>query len=161
MTRKRLISAGISLLVVGVVGLVYAQWTTNGTGSGYAKAGTETDLSTVDVSANVTTDPNHQLYPGTNGDVLVKIHNPNHYSVAVTSVSTGSGSVSSSGGLGTCTTNAVSLNSPQSVSITIPAQSDSTETTLTNAAHMGNSDNGCQGATFTIPVNLTGASNGS
>jgi hypothetical protein len=159
--RPRMIRAGIAVLVLGVVGLVYAQWTTNGTGSGYAKAGTEQDLSTIDVSANVTTNPADQLYPGTNGDVLIKVHNPNPYAVVVTQVSTGSGSVTASGGIGTCTTTAVSLNSPQSVSISVPASSDSAATTLTDAAHMGNSDNGCQGATFTIPVNLTGASNGS
>jgi hypothetical protein len=159
--QRRMIKLGVTLLVLGAVGFVYAQWTTNGTGSGYAKAGQETDLSTVDVSADVTSDPNSQLYPGTNGDVVIKIHNPNHYSVTVTQISTGTGSVTSSGGNGTCTTNAVSLNSPQSVSITVPANSDSAETHLANAAHMGNSDNGCQNATFTIPVNLTGASNAS
>jgi hypothetical protein len=159
--KRRMITAGMTLLILAAVGLVYAQWTTNGSGSGYAKAGTSQALSTIDVSANVTTDPAHQLYPGTNGDVLIKVHNPNPYAVTVTQVSTGTGSVSATGGIGTCTTTGVSLNSPQTVSISVPANSDSAETTMTNAAHMGNSDNGCQGATFTIPVNLTGQSNGS
>jgi hypothetical protein len=159
--KRRIIKAGLTLLVLGVVGLVYAQWTTNGSGSGYAKAGSAQDLSTIDVSANVTTDPANQLYPGTNGDVLIQIQNPNPYSVTVTQISTGTGSVTATGGIGTCTTTAVSLNSPQTVSINVPANSNSAETTLTDAAHMGNSDNGCQGATFTIPVNLTGASNAS
>jgi hypothetical protein len=159
--KRRTITAGMTVLVLGVVGLVYAQWTTNGSGSGYAKAGSAQDLTTVNVSANVTTDPARQLYPGTNGDVLIQIHNPNPYSVTVTQVSTGTGSVTATGGIGTCATTAVSLNSPQAVSISVPANSDSVETTLSNAAHMGNSDNGCQGATFTIPVSLTGASNAS
>ena len=40
-TRKmRLIGAAVTVLVLGVVGLVWAAWTTNGSGSGYAKAGT-------------------------------------------------------------------------------------------------------------------------
>ena len=43
--------------------------------------------------------------------------------------------------------------------IDIPA-SGQTDTTLNNAASMSNASNdGCQGATFTIPVTLTGASN--
>jgi hypothetical protein len=160
--KQRIIKAGATLLVLGVVGLVYAQWTTNGSGSGYAKAGTAQNLSTNDVSANVTTDPANQLYPGTDGDVLVQIHNPNPYPVTVTQIGTGSGSVSATGGTGTCTTTGVSLNSPQTVSIAVPANGDSAETTVTDAAHMsGSTQTGCQGATFTIPVSLTGASNAS
>ena len=37
--KKRLIGAAMTLLVLGAVGLVYAAWTTNGSGSGFAKAG--------------------------------------------------------------------------------------------------------------------------
>jgi len=54
-TRKtRLIGAGVTIIVLGVVGLVYAAWTTNGSGSGYAKAGAAQDLSTLDASAETT-----------------------------------------------------------------------------------------------------------
>jgi hypothetical protein len=156
--KQRLLTAALTILVLSAVGLVYAAWTTNGTGSGYAKAGSAQDLSTVDVSANVTTLPN-KLYPGTDGDVLIKIHNPNPYPVRVTQVAA-NGAVTASGGTGTCTTTGVTLTSPQTVSIDVAANSDSAETTLTNAAHMSNSSQtGCQSATFTLPVSLTGASN--
>jgi hypothetical protein len=160
--KARLITAAITMLVLGAVGLVYAAWTTNGSGSGYAKAGSAQNLSTQDVSASVTTDPTKLLYPGTNGDVVVQIHNPNQYAVHVSQLTTGSGSVTPSGGSGTpacdTTNNAVSLNSPVSVSIDVAAQSDSAVTHVDNAAHMGDSANGCQGATFAIPVNITGTS---
>ena len=69
-------------------GLVYAAWTSSGTGSGYAKAGTAQALTTVDVSASTTA----TLYPGSSGNVLIKISNPNPYPVRVTSV-TGNGPI--------------------------------------------------------------------
>jgi hypothetical protein len=132
MTRKsRLITAGIAILALGAVGLVYAAWTTNGSGSGYAKAGSSQALTTIDVSASTTAD----LYPGTDGDVVLEVSNPNPYPVRVTD--------------------------EHGLTIDIPA-SGSTQATLANAAHMSNaSQTGCQGATFTIPVSLTGASNAS
>ncbi len=66
LTRKsRLIGGAITILVLGVVGLVYAAWTTNGSGAGYAKATSAQALTTVDVSASTVAD----LYPGADGDV--------------------------------------------------------------------------------------------
>lgn len=154
-TRMRQLIAGLlTLLVFGVVGLVYAAWTTSGSGSGYAKAGSAQALTTVDVSASTTA----TLYPGANGDVLVKINNPNPYPVRVTDV-TGNGTITADSGHATCVTSGVTFTDQHSQTIDIPASSQ-TQTTLTGAAHMSNaSDNGCQGATFTIPVSLTGASN--
>jgi hypothetical protein len=155
-TRKsRLIGGATTILVLGVVGLVYAAWTTNGSGTGYAKAGTAQALSTVDASASTTAD----LYPSSNGAVIVNIHNPNPYGVTVTDVTAGSGSVTASGGSGTCATTGVSLNAQHGLSIAVPANGNSGPVTLNNAAHMDNtSDNGCQGAVFAIPVALDGAS---
>ena len=152
--RRRVIGAAITLLVLGVVGLVYAAWTTSGTGSGYAKAQTAEALTTVDVSATTAA----TLYPGATGDVYVEISNPNDYPVRVTSV-TGNGAITASGGTGTCTTTGVTYTNQTGLTIDVPANG-STQSTLTGAAAMSNaSANGCQGATFTIPVSLTGASN--
>jgi hypothetical protein len=155
-TRKtRLVGGAIVILVLGVVGLVYAAWTTSGSGSGYAKAGTAQALTTVDASAATTAD----LFPNTDGTVKVNIHNPNPYQVTVTDVTAGAGAVTATGGIGTCTTTGVSLNDQHGLSIVVPANGNSGVVTLNNAAHMSNaSENGCQGATFTIPVALAGAS---
>ena len=152
--NRRLIGGGITAIVLVAVGLVYAAWTTNGTGSGYAKAQTAQALTTVDVSATTAA----TLYPGATGDVNVRIANPNPYPVRVTSV-TGNGAVTASGGSGTCTTTGVTYTDQTGLTIDVPA-TGATTSTLTGAAQMSNaSDNGCQGATFTIPVSLTGASN--
>ena len=153
--KSRLIGGAVSILVLGVVGLVYAAWTTSGSGSGYAKAGTAQALTTVDVSASTTAD----LYPGTDGKVIVRINNPNPYPVKVTDIN-GNGPITASGGIGTCATTGVTYTN-QSGTFNVPANSAATFT-LNNAAHMSNaSENGCQGATFAIPVTLVGASNAS
>lgn len=156
---RRLVGIAVALLMLGIAGLVYAQWVASGSGQGYARAGKATNLSTVDVSANVSATTG-LLYPGANGDVRVQIHNPNPYPVKVTEISSGAGAVTASGGTGTCTVTGVSLNSPQAVAIEVPAEGDSAEEVLSGAAHMSNSsEDGCQDATFTIPVALTGVSN--
>ena len=149
--KHRLVTAAVAVLVVGVVGLVYAAWVTNGTGSGYAKASTAQSLTT---SAVV---PTATLYPGADGNVQVTINNPNSFPVRVTAIS-GNGAITAAGGTGTCTASQVTFTNQSGLTIDIAATNSTT--TLTNAAHMAsNADDGCQGATFTIPVAITGASN--
>ena len=160
--RKRVINRRLAVAVIAavfaVVGLVYAAWTTNGTCNGYAKAGTSQALSTVDVSASTTA----TLYPGVSGDVLIKLDNPNPYAVTVTGI-TGNGAITADAGHSGCTTTGVTFTNQTGLTLTIPAKSggvDGTlQSTLTGAAAMSNASlNACQGATFTIPVTLTGSS---
>lgn len=153
-SKRNLIGGAVALLVLGVVGLVYAAWTTNGSGSGYAKAGSSQALATVDVSASTTA----TLYPGATGDVLLKVNNPNSYPVKVTDV-TASGAIAvDAAHAAGCVTTGVTFTNQTGKAIEIPASAQ-TQVTLTGAAKMTNaSDNGCQGATFVIPVTLTGAS---
>jgi hypothetical protein len=153
--RQRAVAAALAGLAVIVAGLAYAAWTSTGTGSGYAKAGTAQALTTVDVSASTTA----TLYPGTDGNVLIRIKNPNPYPVRVTDVA-GNGTITADSGHASCVTTGVSFANQSALTIDVPANNGETQTTLTNAAHMSNaSDNGCQGATFTIPVTLSGQSN--
>ena len=160
--RNRVVKKKVAVLTITVclaaVGLVYAAWTTNGTGSGYAKAGTAQALTTVDVSASTSA----TLYPGVSGDVLLKIKNPNPYAVTVTAVS-GNGSITPDGGHSGCSPTGVTFTDQTGLSINVPAKSGGVDgevqTTLTGAASMSNASvNACQGATFTIPVTLTGSS---
>jgi len=154
--NRRLIALGTSILALAAVGLVYAAWTTNGSGSGYAAAGQATNLSTNVASTATAT----KLYPGTNGDVAINIVNSNPYPVTVTAVTLNgtNASITAAGGIGTCSTTGVSFTNQTGLSINVPANG-STQTNLPNAVSMSNaSENGCQNATFTIPVNLAGAS---
>jgi hypothetical protein len=71
------------------------------------------------------------------------------------------GSITGAGGIGTCTVTGVTFTDQLALTLDIAAGGSATFT-LDDAAQMSNlSDNGCQGATFTIPVAMTGASNAS
>jgi hypothetical protein len=159
---RRRVNRKIAVLTIvatlSAVAFVYAAWTTNGTGNGYAKAGTAVSLTTIDVSASTTA----TLYPGVSGDVLLKIDNANPYPVTVTAVS-GNGAITADAGHGGCTTTGVSFTNQSSLSLVVPAKvgavDGTLQSTLTGAASMSNASlNACQGATFTIPVTLTGTS---
>lgn len=148
--NKRYVTS-LTILSLFAVGLVYAAWTTNGSGSAYAEAGTSQALTTTSVSAFTS----GQLYPGGSGAVKVKIVNPNPYAVTVSAVA-GNGAITSNDA--GCTTHGVTFTDQTGLSISIPANG-STETTFAGAASMSNASiNACQGDTFTIPVTLTGAS---
>ena len=153
-SKRNLITGAVVAIAVSGVALVYAAWTTNGSGSGYAKAGSSQALTTIDVSASTSA----TLYPGSTGDVKLQISNPNPYAVRVTAVS-GNGAITPDAGHSGCTTTGVTFTNQTGLAIDIAANS-STTTTLSGAAAMSNASlNACQGATFTIPVSLTGASN--
>ena len=152
--KRRLVGGGITIVVLIAAGLAYAAWTASGTGAGYAKAGSAQALTTNDVSATTAAD----LYPGANGDVKVEINNPNPYPVQVTAIS-GSGTITPDSGHASCSPTGVTFTNQTGLSINVPANGTQAAT-LDNAASMSNAAaNGCQGATFTIPVSLTGASN--
>ena len=152
------LAVAVLVAVMATVGLVYAAWTTNGTGNAYTKAGSAQAIGTIDVSASTTA----TLYPGVTGDVLIKLDNPNPYAVTVTAIS-GNGSITADAGHSGCTTTGVTFTNQSSLSLVIPAKSGGVngtlQQTLTGAASMSTASlNACQGATFTIPVSLTGTS---
>jgi hypothetical protein len=72
---------------------------------------------------------------------------------------TGNGTITADGGHPGCVATGVSFANQAGLTIDVAAN-DSTQTTLSGAASMSNaSDNGCQGAVFTVPVALSGNSN--
>jgi hypothetical protein len=161
---KKAAVLGATLLALVAVGLVYAAWITSGSGSVYAKAGTSQALSTLDASASTTA----TLYPGSTGDVVLKVSNPNAFPVRVTGVSLNgtNASIAADAGHSGCTTTGVSFTNATGLTVDVPAKAGATngsvEATLSGAAAMSNASvDACQGATFTIPVTLTGASNAS
>lgn len=162
-SARRPYGTAIALLSTGAVvctgGAAFAVWSANGSGTGSAAASTSQALTTTASTAAGTA-----LYPGGTGDLRITYSNPNPFPVTVTSLAlTSGGVITAAGGIGTCTTTGVSLTSPQTVSHLVPAKTGSTNGsaafTVAGALSMNNSsDNGCQGATFTVPVTITGAS---
>lgn len=153
---KKLSVASILTVCLLAAGIAYAAWTASGSGSGYAKAGTAQALTTLDASGSVTT----TLVPGGSGQFAIKVSNPNAYAVSVTGVTVG-GPVVASGGIGTCTTTGVTISQSAVTAplpFAVPANGTYTDVVANGASMDNTSDNGCQGATFTVPVTLTGAS---
>ena len=155
-TRKltaRITAGGIVVGAMLAAGVAFAAWTATGSGSGYAKATTAQALSTVDVSASTPA----TLYPGATGNVKLSISNPNPYPVTVSSVS-GNGAITSDKGAACNASTGVTYSNQTGLSLAVPAAGSATFT-LTGAVSMSNaSDDSCQGAVFTIPVSLSGAS---
>ena len=157
--KRRLVGAVITMLVLGVVGPRLRGLDHDRRRLGLRQGEAAQALTTIDVSASTSA----TLYPGADGNVLIKISNPNPYPVQVTDV-TGNGAITADSGHSTCGSD---VGHPTGVTFTDQtgqtinvAASASTQTTLTGAAHMSNaSDDSCQGATFTIPVTLSGHSN--
>ena len=151
--RKAFIVAAAAVLVVAV-GVAYAAWTAGGSGSGYAKATTAQALSTLDVSATTSA----TLYPGATGDLKLEIDNPNPYPVRITSVS-GSGAITSDKGAACNASTGVTFSNQSGLTLDVPASSSASFTLSGSVAMSNASDNSCQGAVFTVPVSLSGASN--
>lgn len=163
-TRRALLAFGATSSILVISAIVFAAWLAPGSGSATSKAGSSQALSTLDASASTSA----TLYPGVNGDVTVKISNPNPFPVRVTSVALdgANSDIAPDGGHASCSPTGVSFTDQTGLSIDVPAKSGGTNgsvtATLTGAASMSNaSANGCQGATFTIPVTMSGSSNAS
>lgn len=147
--------SAVATMLVGTVfaaGIAFAAWTASGTGSGYAKATTAQVLTTVDVSATT----NATLYPGATGDVYLGITNPNDYPVRVTDVA-GNGAISASDG--GCNAGSVTFTDQSGLALDIAANGTANFTLTGAVAMSGAANDNCQGAVFTIPVTLSGASN--
>ena len=146
--------AAIAALVVS--GVLYAAWSTSGSGNGYAKAGTSSALTISDASASTTAD----LYPGATGSVKLKVTNPNPFPVRITTVTKQSGgTITSDKGAACNASTGVTFTDQTGLALDLAGGATSTFT-LSGAVSMTNaSDNTCQGAIFTIPVDVTGASN--
>ena len=152
--RRKLALATVVAVFAVAAGVAYAAWTASGSGSGYAKAGSAQALTTLDASAVTSA----TLYPGVSGDVKLKVNNPNPYPVRITSV-TGAATITSDKGAACDASTGVTFTNPSGLTLDVAASSSGTFT-LSGAVAMSNaSDNSCQGALFTIPVTLSGASN--
>jgi hypothetical protein len=156
--KKKIIAATVLVIAGSVVGVAIAAWTTGGSGSGQAQAGSAASMT---ISAGT---PSSSLYPTASADVAATISNPNPYKVHVSSISLGA--VSVDGGHSACNTGSVSVTSPQDngssgwdVPAKVGATNGSLDVHLANAISMSNAANdSCQGATFTVALTASGAS---
>jgi hypothetical protein len=155
--RKRTVLAIALLLMLITAGVAITAWSTSTSGNAYSKATTASSLVLSDASASTSGD----LYPGGTGDLKLKVANPNSFPVRITAVSlTSGGTITSnvaacnSGGTG------VTLTNQSALTLDLTANAAASVLTVPGAVQMSSSsDTNCQGAIFTIPVDVTAASN--
>lgn len=117
-------------------------------------------IGTLDVSASTIA----SLYPGADGNLLLRVHNPNQFPVKVTEVAQGSDPITSNQvgcDVSTLSVSDANLSNEvnQSHPIVVGANRDSAKLTLHDVVSMSeDAENACQGAAFTIPVTLTAES---
>lgn len=149
--KKRIVIVAALTVAATAIGVAVAAWTTGGSGSGQAQAGTAQNLT---ISAGA---PSSSLFPSGSADVAATLNNPNPYPVHVSSI--GLGAVTVDAGHSGCNVSSVHVVSPQTAGWNVPA-SGSQGVDLANAVTMDNTSNdSCQGATFTVALTATGASN--
>ena len=139
----------VSVLAVG--GTAWAYMTSAGSGTG---SGSTASMSTVTLSATAGS-ASTPLYPGGTADVSLEVNNPNAYAVTLRSV-TGHGTISPDAGHAGCTTTGVTFTTQTGLATSIPANANGDRIDLASAVTMStSSSNGCQGATFSIPITIT------
>lgn len=144
-----------ALVIAATVGLTSASvaiaaWTANGNGNGQGKSQARQAVTVAAGTASA------DLFPGANGDVVVKITNPNPYKVRLSSVAT-NGSITATNV--SCNVAAVSFRFA-SLGIT-DAIAPGAEYTLTivNGLTMSNAANDdCANTSFTVPLMVAAAS---
>jgi hypothetical protein len=152
---KKMVVAAVVTAALIVGGVAYATWTSNGLGTGRAKAVTAVNL-TVNASTGAA-----DLYPGaTQGKVYFTITNTNPYPVTFTTMTLGSAITNTVPGDATaCPPTNVTATGATGLSLSVAANSTSAMLSISNVVSMAlAAPDGCQGKTFEIPLTLTGAS---
>jgi hypothetical protein len=154
--KKLLISVtGAAAGIVLSAGIAAAVWSASGSGNAGAAATVAQGLT---VTAVTPTGANANLYPGgPAGSVAFSVANPNPYAVTITGFAWGT---PSSNTTSTCpnTNISVDTNAPKTPNISIPANDTAgltiVEPGVLDLAH--SAPDGCQGATFNVPLTITG-----
>lgn len=150
-----LVTASAVALAVNA-GVAWAYWRISGTGSTSASAATVANLRVSGASY-----PDVALYPGARGGLAVTVENPNSFPVIVNQVLSGPAPITADAAHQSagCDQHGVSLaKNAFNVSWSIPKNSQATFVISNSVLMATSSDNACQGATFSIPVTVSGTS---
>ena len=156
---RRWLAAGTGVVAsLALAGTASAYWPTGGAASGSAASGS----SLASLTTTATPATGSPLVPGGPAVALsVTVDNPGSLAVTVTGVALDtSRGIGVTGARGTCTNPPLTVVTPAGWSgLTVPANGTTGATTIAAAVSLGaGASSGCQGATFTIPLTLTGHS---
>ncbi len=146
------VAASVTAVVIAGGLTTFGAWTVGGSGDGYAKAVTVSNLTMNNASGATVAD----LYPGGTGNVEISVTNPNVFPVTITAV-TANGAAASLTDPVNCTTTGVTFITTTGLTQAVAAGPGVITTfTLSGKAEMDNTSlNACQGDVFTLPVTLT------
>jgi hypothetical protein len=145
--RGAIVALGAAIVAVGCTGAAQAYWSAPGAGTGTAASGT--------VSLTATVTPVSGLYPGSSIPVSVTLKNTSAAGgLSVTGLSQAGSTTIQTAGKGTCTPSVVSFTAGTLPTGSIaPNQTTAAPGTVTMTAAAAD---GCQGATFAIPLIANG-----
>jgi hypothetical protein len=148
--KRRFVFATIAVIVaLGIAGAAYAYFVSTGTGSA-----TDGTAPTVTVQAVASGSPTSSLLPGGTSDLIVQVQNPSNLTLTVTGI-TQNGSATPVGGSG-CTSSNDGVSVATETGLNVSLSPGTQILHFSGAAAMATSSaNGCQGASFDIPVTLT------
>jgi hypothetical protein len=150
LTQRLLVvgTAAAALTITGTGG-AYAYWSTEGSGQGAAETSTMT-VATEELTPGDAT-PSQQLLPGRTADAVVKVRNPNAFSVTLISVA-GTTAPSADNG---CSPTGVTFQNATGLRTDIAAGTTRVVSLPSAVSMSPTAASACQGATFTIPVLIT------
>ncbi|MEV0897703.1 hypothetical protein [Actinoplanes sp. NPDC049802] len=157
--RPVLVTCLVATTLATTGGAAWALWSLDGLGVTSASAG-----EVIQLQVTARPRPDNPLYPGARSALSITVRNDNRFPVLLTTVRPGTGpaTVDAAHENAGCATTGVSLTkSSFPVVWRIPAQRSATFA-LSNSITMSNaSDSACQGATFTVPLTVTGTNDAS
>jgi hypothetical protein len=135
-------TAAAGLLLVGGAGAALAYWSAHAAGTGSVTTGSLT-------FAAETTTTTGALGPGTSSTVSITLHNPNPGGITILSLTGGPAQIVQAG-VGACSASVVSFVAQSGLTVAVPAGGSAT---VDGVVSMSTSaGNGCQQATFVVPV---------
>jgi hypothetical protein len=155
--RTRIIlSAAAALAIVVNAGAAWTYWRIAGSRTGAAASGTAVEL-----ALRARNDLNTQLLPGGTGNLTVTVTNEYDFPIRITLVTPGSGNIVADDEHreAGCTAPAVSMTRPRfDVSWNVARNTVGAFTIPDGLSLSRTGQHACQGATFTVPVQVTGYS---
>lgn len=158
--RRSVAIGALNALVLGG-GIAYANWSANGSGTAAAKAGTA--LGVTAPALTVSTVTSGLLVPSGSTALVVSVTNPNSFQVVVSAISVPAATTPTTVIGAGCTTANAKVSIPSTVSsftlgtgaIAAGATATFTSTASTVISMAIDSDNACQGASFSFPATVT------
>jgi hypothetical protein len=146
---KVLVAVGIVTGSALATTFAFAAWNSDGKGAATVAGKTAGKLQVTNVAID------NALYPGGSSDLSVKVKNPNPYAVTLTNINNDSAAAISATPSTCAASNVWFANQP--VNVVLNSLEEKT-ITVPGVGMILNADNACQGAVFTIPVEVIGAS---